>query len=163
MICNNSPFRVPSCQQNQWCSVFSLLLRMMCIMNVLHKVRLLISISTDKFWNISMMQYIVNSCKCGKIASDKLTMTMHLPTHPSLCGNFWLNTIFHKSDSPATHQIWLPLPFLCSLNFIKCWKEENLMIWKQHILQWTSCCSFQELGLKGASSTGRNGGICVCG
>jgi hypothetical protein len=52
------------------------------------------NISIYRCWDISVMQCAMNSCKSGNLVSNKCAMTMHLPTKPSLCDNFYLNTIF---------------------------------------------------------------------
>jgi hypothetical protein len=57
-------------------------------MSVLHKVRLLTSISIYKYWDVSMMHCITNCHKSGNLVRGKFTMTMNLPTQPNLCDNF---------------------------------------------------------------------------
>jgi len=39
---------------------------------------------------------------------------------------------------------------------------KTLVMWKQvNTMQWSSCCQFQKMGLRGFSSTDRNGGTNV--
>jgi hypothetical protein len=55
-----------------------------------------------KSWDVSlMMQCVVNSSKSVNPATDKFTVTMHLPTQPTLCGNF----------QPNTRYVWSQLVF----------------------------------------------------
>jgi hypothetical protein len=53
------------------------------------------------------------------LVDGKFNMPIHVPTDASLCSNFYLNIVFHKWESLPVHQIRLPVPFFCFLNWKK--------------------------------------------
>lgn len=79
--------------QVQHCWLFSLIVKVLWILNTHCKARLLTNISSYKCWNV------INSLESGNPVSGRLTMTMNMPSEPSLCSGVLLNTVFHEWHS----------------------------------------------------------------
>ena len=101
---------------------FFLTFEELCIRSLFHLVRLSIGIFTARFWDEWGKMWGTNGLRYGRMETGCCTMTMHLYTRCSLCGNSWQKITWPLFPTLSIH-LTRPLAISpCSLKFIFSWK-----------------------------------------
>jgi len=137
--------------------VFSSVMSMLCTVIVLFVARLLTIILVYKCWGISVMQWLINGHRNLYVANGKFTMTMHLPTQPSLYG-----ALLCKNGIPQVRQPpYSPDVVLYDLPlFSKLKNPRKTMIWYEETTEHSTIGQLPMIlkeSLRSASSIGSSG------
>ena len=101
--------------------------------------------------------YVGRGLSCGWTKVGCCTVTVHQPTHHSLCSIFWRKTKRLLYHSHPTLQIWLQHTFFSFLSWSLPWKDTvSTHLTRSRKIWWRSCLPFRKKHSRKCSKAGRN-------